>query len=290
MANQLDASPIRALDANGNPVSGARLRFYLTGTSTPVTVYTDATLTTPHDSDGILSNSSGVFALAFYDGSNQLKADATIDGVSLPGYPLDPIRQTADTSSGAAELTFSPITGNNATNVQGAIANVTNLWNAVTAYGKSLIAAADAGAARTALGLGGLATLDVLDEDDMATDSATRPPSQQSTKAYVDGLQPVAQVIATGSLNGTGTPAWNWRAGFSATVTDNGAGNYTVAFDAAEANTNYAVALNADAGGTRYFINYDAKTTSGFIITVADVTGAAVDALADISITVTRAV
>jgi hypothetical protein len=27
----------------------------------------------------------------------------------------------------------------------------------------------------------------VLDEDDFATDSATRPPSQQSTKAYVDG-------------------------------------------------------------------------------------------------------
>jgi hypothetical protein len=41
---------------------------------------------------------------------------------------------------------------------------------------------------RTNIGLGGLATLDILDEDDMATDSATRPPSQQSTKAYVDGL------------------------------------------------------------------------------------------------------
>ncbi len=29
---------------------------------------------------------------------------------------------------------------------------------------------------------------DVLDEDDMSSDSATQPPSQQSTKAYVDGL------------------------------------------------------------------------------------------------------
>jgi hypothetical protein len=36
-------------------------------------------------------------------------------------------------------------------------------------------------AARTALGVP-----DVIDEDDMASDSATRPPSQQSVKAYVD--------------------------------------------------------------------------------------------------------
>lgn len=41
---------------------------------------------------------------------------------------------------------------------------------------------------RNNIGLGGLATLDILDEDDMATDSATRPASQQSVKAYVDGL------------------------------------------------------------------------------------------------------
>jgi hypothetical protein len=39
---------------------------------------------------------------------------------------------------------------------------------------------------RAALGLGGLATEDVLDEDDFASDSATRPPSQQSTAAYVE--------------------------------------------------------------------------------------------------------
>lgn len=35
--------------------------------------------------------------------------------------------------------------------------------------------------------LGTAAFVDVIDEDDMATDSATRPPSQQSVKAYVDG-------------------------------------------------------------------------------------------------------
>lgn len=56
----------------------------------------------------------------------------------------------------------------------------------LTSAGRALLDDANAAAQRTTLGLGGLATLDILDEDDMASDSATRPPSQQSTKAYVD--------------------------------------------------------------------------------------------------------
>lgn len=45
---------------------------------------------------------------------------------------------------------------------------------------------ANATTARTNLGLGTAATVDIIDEDSMVTDSATRPPSQQSVKAYVD--------------------------------------------------------------------------------------------------------
>ena len=56
----------------------------------------------------------------------------------------------------------------------------------LTAAGRAILDDADATAQRTTLGLGGLATLNILDEDDFASDSATRPPSQQSTKAYVD--------------------------------------------------------------------------------------------------------
>ena len=60
-----------------------------------------------------------------------------------------------------------------------------NAVDGVTATGTSLIRAADAAAARSAISLGGLATLDILDEDDFATNSATRPPSQQSTAVYI---------------------------------------------------------------------------------------------------------
>lgn len=41
--------------------------------------------------------------------------------------------------------------------------------------------------ARTNLGLGSVSTYDVIDEDDMVSDSATDVPTQQSVKAYVDG-------------------------------------------------------------------------------------------------------
>jgi hypothetical protein len=64
---------------------------------------------------------------------------------------------------------------------------------------------ADAATARTNLGLGTAAVVDVIDEDDFATDSATRPPSQQSTKAYALSLRKVVQVVAsqTGASSST---------------------------------------------------------------------------------------
>lgn len=185
-----------ALDSNGDIVSGAKAYFLERGTVTPMTVYEDETATTPHATP-VLADAAGVFPPVFV--LTGFKVDIRDDlGASLPGYPSDPGFISTATAPGAAGVTFAPITGNSATNVQAAIANLTTLWNAVTAFGKSLVAAADAAAARTVLGLGGLATLDVLDEDDMASDSATRPPSQQSTKAYADAVEVAAKAAAIG--------------------------------------------------------------------------------------------
>ena len=46
MASTLVFQPgFRVLDASGRPVSGAQIRFFEAGTSTPKTVYSDAALT-----------------------------------------------------------------------------------------------------------------------------------------------------------------------------------------------------------------------------------------------------
>jgi len=58
----------------------------------------------------------------------------------------------------------------------------------LTSAGRALLDDADTAAQRATLGLGGLAVLDILDEDGMATNSATRPPSQQSVVVYIASL------------------------------------------------------------------------------------------------------
>ena len=61
--------------------------------------------------------------------------------------------------------------------------------------------ASSASAARNNLGLGTAAVVDILDEDNMVSDSATDVPSQQSVKAYVD-LKSTPQVFRSAWTTG----------------------------------------------------------------------------------------
>ncbi len=78
---------VRAIDENGDPVSGAILHAYEVGTSTPVTVYADDALTVLADP---ISNASGVFP-PLYLPSGYYKIDVVdgSSGKSLPGFPED---------------------------------------------------------------------------------------------------------------------------------------------------------------------------------------------------------
>lgn len=108
----------------------------------------------------------------------------------------------------------------------------------LTAAGRALLDDADAAAQRTTLGLGGLATLDILDEDNFSSDSATRPPSQQSTKAYI-GPRILRRVV----FDGTGTPSVSASYGVNS-ITDNGTGDYTINFNAvSSADYNVSIVL-----------------------------------------------
>ena len=185
MAEIIQAAPLRAYDSNGDLVAGAKLFVFESGTTTELTVYQDEALTTPF-AQPITADGAGVFDPIYAAAGTDAKVTITdADDVVLTGYPIDPVALGSTTASAAAQISFSPVTGNSATNVQAAIQNLTTLWNAVTTYSRTILSKATAAEWRTTLGLGGLATLDILDEDDFASDSATRPPSQQSTKEYI---------------------------------------------------------------------------------------------------------
>lgn len=78
-----------ALDSNGNPLSGAKWKFYLTGTSTPASVYSDADLTRPLGSS-VTASASGQFVPIYYDDKTALRAVLETSGGS-PRQDIDPI-------------------------------------------------------------------------------------------------------------------------------------------------------------------------------------------------------
>ena len=53
-----------ALDSLGAPISGAKLNFYITATSTPLNTYSDEPLAVPN-ANPVVSDSAGVFAPIF---------------------------------------------------------------------------------------------------------------------------------------------------------------------------------------------------------------------------------
>lgn len=124
MADQILTNPNRVVDGDGNPVSGARVYVYESGGTTPVVVE-DASATplawpVVADSEGYIPR------LYLPTGTGAVKIEAyDADGLLISGYPIDPAIHASDTATGAAAITFSPITGNAATDVQDAIANNT---------------------------------------------------------------------------------------------------------------------------------------------------------------------
>lgn len=121
MANRLFKTPLRALDASGDGISGAKVYLYETGTTTPVTAYTDAGAGTAHPTP-LVADGGGTFVELFVSGSAGVKVDVTDSvGASLDGYPVDPVYPESDASTGAANVTFAPTTDLPETDTQAAI-------------------------------------------------------------------------------------------------------------------------------------------------------------------------
>lgn len=73
MAQLLAPTFITAIDANGDPISGATLTFYLTGTTTLTTVYANSTLATPL-ANPLTADSAGRFAPVYLSPSVTYRA------------------------------------------------------------------------------------------------------------------------------------------------------------------------------------------------------------------------
>ncbi len=340
MTDQVLTTPMRAVDASGNPVSGAQAYFYAENTSTPKTVYTTTGLATAHDSP-LVADSNGIFAPAFHDGTAGVKVDM-FDGSGnrLPGYPIDPC-PSVPTGAAAEQIAFTPIAGNSATNIADAIGNNTasitalenfkqNSTNTLLTTGTSTayaISPANAVTAYTAgdvyfvkfhtncgstvtLNVSGVGPSNLKRIDQSGNDVALNADEVQAfdihrveydgtrfvittpikAKQGVRGLVEKAtnaeatsgsaddkypdvtdvklmidtfdHLIARGILDTSGTPAWDYQTGFSASVTDNGTGDYTLTFDAAEADTNYTVMIQPRGTSSRHHISYVATTTT----------------------------
>lgn len=113
MSFRIEFSQLRAVDANGDPVAGAKAYFYTPGTSTPATVYTDATLSTAHPTP-LLADGSGIFAPVFC--GSAVKVDVTdADGAAVPGFPLDPA-SSIPSVNGSGEFEVGSFSSTGATN------------------------------------------------------------------------------------------------------------------------------------------------------------------------------
>ena len=125
----LPASVFRAVDANGAPMPGALLQFYVTGTTTPTNVYTDKTLGTPL-SNPVVADSGGLFTAIFLDPTVTYRvqlltpASALVRDIDPVAGPLSLAANTVTAAMlqpgvAAANLGYTPLNraGDTATNL-----------------------------------------------------------------------------------------------------------------------------------------------------------------------------
>jgi hypothetical protein len=91
MAHLFQPSLIPALDSNGNPISGALMHFYQSGTLTPVTIFTSHQETAAHRNP-VEAGSSGRFPPIYLKATQVHRVRLTdANGVLIPQGDIDPV-------------------------------------------------------------------------------------------------------------------------------------------------------------------------------------------------------
>lgn len=115
MAGTLLNEPVlRAIDANGLAMAGAKLQFYLTGTTTPANTYTASNLVTPN-ANPVIADSGGLFAPIYLDPAVAYRCQLKTSGGSIV-EDIDPLNNVAgvttfNTRAGVVTLSSADVTG-----------------------------------------------------------------------------------------------------------------------------------------------------------------------------------
>lgn len=223
MADQITFNALRALDANGDPAAGAKAYFYESGTSTPVTVYTDTALSVAAASP-LVADANGEFDQVFYNGAVALKAVVNdADDVEL--FTLDPVAVSSTTSAAASAITFTPTADIAQSNVQDAIEQVQTNWTGAKTGSDDGLVSGTAGTANQ---------LSKWNADGDLVDHGVAPTAGRIL--YGDGTNWVALGIGTASQvlkvnSGATAPEWITDAAFDS-GTETGVANVDISIPA----------------------------------------------------------
>ena len=209
MAVQLQFTPNYAID--GGLVAGAATaEFYLSGTTTPVTVYSDEARSIPHDSP-LSADAGGRFPTVWGESGVDVKA-VVKDSGGATIYTVDKAVLGGIESTTAAQVAFVATASNPQTDVQAAIEQNSD---AIAALGTSK-------------------SYDVSTESDMSLDGGDLA-RRSEIYSYVEGE--IADLRTTGTEAPTIAAASGFTAGASATVSSTYktvpgfAGKYKVSFN-----------------------------------------------------------
>lgn len=191
MAELILFTPNRVFDINGDPVSGALAYFYAAGTTDPLEVYQDASMSIPHASP-VQANGMGVFPLVYANAEASVTVtDAA--GVVLSGYPMELAASVPAGDSAASGVSFAPTAEIPETDVQAAIERVqANIVEPLADFG---------------LGVTGDATL-IANIDATDTASGVYRFSNATT-----GTFPTGYTVTSGAVEmwrQSSTIAWQW--------------------------------------------------------------------------------
>ena len=187
-------------DASATPAAGGSVTFYRSGTTDLAPIFSDAAYTVALENP-VVADSTGQIVPVYTNVTYPIRA-VIKSALGTTLATVDPCIRTITESTTAASITFTPVTGNTATTVQQAIANVTAA-NTTTSTETRLISRGGTGAttaatARTNLGIGpfGVKPLRLLDTADFNEVA-------DGTYEYVEGSSPAnaSTVVRTGILS-----------------------------------------------------------------------------------------